>query len=422
MKKIQSLVVLAAASILAGPMARALPPPPAAQPPPAPPAPPPQAQGAPPAGNPPQAPGAQGFGAPLSGLTVNQTVDAMDGTGLFVTPRTPATGLGPIFNDVSCAACHATPSVGGWGRTTTTRFGQTAGGVFNPLTALDGTLLHARTTIPALQEVIPAHANVTARRLTTPLYGAGLVEAIPDATIKALAAAAKPAGIAGRAALVLDVASNTLRVGRFGWKAQQATILSFTGDAFDNEIGVTNALFPTKHAPDGNTALLNAFLPNQTINDTIDPATGLSGIQLTTAYLEVLAPPPPGPATAHSAQGAKVFATINCAACHVPSQQTGTSPIAALSNKAVNLYSDLLLHNMGSLGDGIAQGDAGTQEMRTAPLWGLRTRDRLLHDGRAQTVDQAILGHDGEAAGSRTAYTQLSAGDRQALLEFLGTL
>ncbi len=422
MKKIRSLVILAATSVLAGQVALALPPPPPAQPPAAGPVPPPQAQGIPPAGNPPPAPGAQGFGAPLPGLTVTQTVDAMDGNSLFTTPRTPATGLGPIFNDVSCAACHSTPSIGGWGRTTTTRFGQTVAGIFNPLTSLDGSLLHARTTIPALQEVIPAQANVAARRLTTPLYGAGLVEAIPDAAIEALAAAKKPAGIAGRAALVLDVASNTTRVGRFGWKAQQATILSFTGDAFDNEIGVTNALFPTKHAPDGNTALLNAFLPNQAINDKTDPATGLSGIQLTTAYLEVLAPPPPGPATALSAQGARVFAAINCAACHVPSQQTGSSTIAALSNKTVNLYSDLLLHDMGALADGIAQGNAGTQEMRTAPLWGLRTRNLLLHDGRAATVDQAILDHAGEAAGSRTAYTQLSAGDRQALLEFLGTL
>jgi CxxC motif-containing protein (DUF1111 family) len=113
---------------------------------------------------------------------------------------------------------------------------------------------------------------------------------------------------------------------------------------------------------------------------------------------------------------------MDCASCHTPTLRTGKSEIAALSEQAVGLYSDLLLHDMGALGDGIAQGAAGVREMRTAPLWGLRLRPTWLHDGRANTVDAAIRGHDGEAAGSRNKYNAASAADRAALLAFLDTL
>jgi hypothetical protein len=180
---------------------------------------------------------------------------------------------------VSCAACHGAPAPGGSSSRTVTRFGATANGVFDPLTALDGTLLHARAIAPVLQEVVPAQANVTARRLTPPLYGDGLIEAIPDATIEANALLSQAAGLGGRAAMVTDVATGELRVGRFGWKAQHATLLSFSGDALNNEIGITNRLFPKAAAPDGNEALLAKFVsPSAPIEDLPNPATGLSEI------------------------------------------------------------------------------------------------------------------------------------------------
>ena len=382
----------------------------------------------PPAAPPPPPPSpnedARGFGAPVPGLNITLSADFVDGQDEFKIVRTPQTGLGPIYNNVSCDACHNRPTVGGWGTITTTRFGRTAkNGTFDPLTKLDGSLLHAYTTIAALQETLPSVANTTAKRLTTPLYGAGLIDAIPDATIEANQTIPKPPGIAGRVAMVADVTAGVDRVGRFGWKAQHASIVVFVGDAFNSEMGMTNEVYPTPHAPDGNTELFDELAPDPTgIKDTVDPVTGLSGVQMLDRYLLALAPPGRGPATAHSARGEQVFSTISCAACHIPSMQTGPSPIAALSNQNVPLFSDLLIHDMGSLGDGIAQGDAGPAEMRTSPLWGLRTRTLFLHDGRAVTLNQAILDHDGEAAGSAEAYRKLDGADREALMEFLNTL
>jgi len=341
----------------------------------------------------------------------------------FATRETPATGLGPIFNDVSCVACHSAPSPGGSSTTTVTRFGRVTDGVFDPLTALDGTLLHARAIATVLQEVVPAEANVVAKRLTTPLYGAGLVEAIPDATIVANAALPKPAGIGGRVAWVTDIATGETRVGRFGWKAQHATLLDFSGDALNNEIGITNRLFPKAAAPDGNEALLAEFVsPAAPIEDQPNPKTGLSEIDRVSNYMRLLAPPPPGAPTTASLAGQALFQSVGCASCHTPTMNTGPNASAALANRTVALYSDLLLHDMGALGDGIAQGDAAPAEMRTSPLWGLRARLVFLHDGRARTVAEAIIGHAGEGAASSAAFSKLSSTQQQELLAFLNTL
>jgi CxxC motif-containing protein (DUF1111 family) len=408
------LVILA--TILAASSLSAL-----AQPPPPPPPPGPPTPNAGPAA-PLQVP--NGFGQILPGATSAERAGFNQGTADFTAAETPQTGLGPIFNDVSCAACHAAPSVGGSSRKTVTRFGRTMNGTFDPLSALDGTLLHAKAIAPPLQEVLPSQANVVAQRLTTPLYGAGLIEAIPDATIIANAQLPKTAGVSGRPAIVTDIATGATRVGRFGWKAQHATLLSFSGDALNNEIGITNRLFPKAAAPDGNEALLAKYVsPSAPIEDLPSPVTGLSEIDRVSNYMRLLAPPPAGaPVTAASLTGQRLFASVGCASCHTPSMNTGPNSSAALSNKTVALYSDLLLHNMGSLADGIAQGDAGTQEMRTAPLWGLGARAFYLHDGRATTVTEAILDHAGEAANAKAAYQQLSAADQKALLAFLATL
>jgi CxxC motif-containing protein (DUF1111 family) len=362
------------------------------------------------------------LGDPLPGLTTAQLADFAAGLDEFQDEDTPESGLGPIFNNVSCVACHSTPAPGGASAILETRFGSLVNGQFDPLTALGGSLLQQSAIDPAAQEVIPPQANVVAKRLTTPLFGAGLIEAIPDSAILANTRTRQPDGISGRASMVTDVASGEARVGRFGWKAQQATLLAFAGDAYVNEMGITNRLFPHENAPNGNAALLAQYDAVGDPEDAVDPATGKADIDRFADFMRLLAPPPPLPLTSAAKAGKTLFAQIACNACHLPNMGTGPNSIAALDRKPVPLYSDLLLHDMGALGDGIAQGTATPLEMRTAPLWGLHARGPYLHDGRAATVDAAIGFHDGQAAAARNRYNLLSATQKQQLLEFLGSI
>ncbi len=362
------------------------------------------------------------FGDPLPGLSAAQLADFAAGLDEFQDVDTPESGLGPIFNNVSCVACHSAQAPGGASAILETRFGRVVNGQFDPLTALGGSLLQDFAIDPAAQEVIPPEANVVAKRLTTPLFGAGLIEAIPDSAILANARARQPDGISGRVSMVTDVASGQARVGRFGWKAQQATLLAFAGDAYVNEMGITNRLFPQENAPNGNAALLALYDKVGDPEDVVDPATGKADIDRFADFMRMLAPPPTLALTPAAKSGKNLFTQLACNACHVPNMGTGPSPVAALDRKAVPLYSDLLLHDMGALGDGIAQGTATQTEMRTAPLWGLRARGPYLHDGRATTVDAAIGFHDGEAAAARNRYNLLSATQKQQVLEFLGSI
>ena len=362
------------------------------------------------------------LGQPLAGLTAAELAAFNEGGVEFRNVETVAGGLGPIFNDVSCVACHDAGGTGGASRRTVTRFGRTVNGVFDPLDSQGGSLLQERSINRGIREVVPREANTVARRVTTPLFGAGLIEAIPDSTIVLGTLGRKPAGIAGKVSVVRDVVSGKNLIGRFGWKAQQATLLAFSGDAYVNEMGITNRFFPTENAPNGNAALLARFDRVADVEDGIDPLDGKADIDRAADFMRLLAPPPRGPATASSVAGEAIFARLDCAVCHTPSMRTGRNVIAALSEKTVGLYSDLLIHDMGALGDGIAQGTAGARDMRTAPLWGLRSRPTWLHDGRANTVDQALRGHAGEAQSSRDRYGALSAAERQQLLDFLNTL
>ena len=362
------------------------------------------------------------LGQPLAGLTAAELAAFNEGGVEFRNVETVAGGLGPIFNDVSCVACHDAGGTGGASRRTVTRFGRTVNGVFDPLDSQGGSLLQERSINRGIREVVPREANTVARRVTTPLFGAGLIEAIPDSTIVLGTLGRKPAGIAGKVSVVRDVVSGINRIGRFGWKAQAATLLAFSGDAYLNEMGITNRFFPTENAPNGNAALLARFDRVADVEDGIDPLDGKADIDRAADFMRLLAPPPRGPATASSVAGEAIFARLDCAVCHTPSMRTGRNVIAALSEKTVGLYSDLLIHDMGALGDGIAQGTAGARDMRTAPLWGLRSRPTWLHDGRANTVDQAVRGHAGEAQSSRDRYGALSAAERQQLLDFLNTL
>ncbi|PYJ78958.1 MAG: hypothetical protein DME22_26115 [Verrucomicrobia bacterium] len=311
--------------------------------------------------------------------------------------ETPERGLGPIFNNVSCVACHSAPAVGGSSAILETRFGRLLYGRFDPLTELGGSLLQQSALDPA-------------------------IEAIPDSAILLNAAIPRPDGITGRPSMVQDVVSGQPRVGRFGWKAQQATLLAFSGDAYLNEMGITSRLFPQENAPNGNTDLLALFDNVADPEDVEDPETGKANIDNFTDFMRFLAPPPQLPLTLSAQSGQILFNGIGCAACHTPVMHTGANSVAALDRKPVRLYSDLLLHNMGLLGDGIAQGSAHPREMRTAPLWGLRASAPYLHDGRAATVNAAIRAHDGEARYPRDRYLLLLPIQRRQLLDFLNSI
>jgi CxxC motif-containing protein (DUF1111 family) len=290
-----------------------------------------------------------------------------------------------------------------------------------------GTLMHLFSTPPhGCQVAIAAvyqEANVVAHRISIPLFGAGLVEAIPDDTLLALQDPddRNGDGIRGRAAIVEDVASGQRRVGRFGWKAQHPTLLAFGADAYRNEMGITNDLFRDESSAEGDPAKLRLCDPTSDPEDVRDPRTGLRGVDNFANFMRFLAPPPRGAITPQVERGEAVFREIGCAVCHVPALTTGSSSEPLFDRRQVPLFSDLLLHDIGT-GDGIDQGAATGNEIRTPALWGLRFRRPLLHDGSAPTTDAAIRRHDVEALGARTRYQALSEEQRQELLAFLGSL
>ena len=259
-------------------------------------------------------------------------------------------------------------------------------------------------------------------RLTTPLFGAGLIEAIPDSAIMQNASSRRPDGISGRPSVVHDVATGDTRIGRFGWKAQQATLLAFAGDAYLNEIGITSRLFPLENAPNGNYALLAKYDLVADPEDAVDPATGKADIDHFADFMRLLAPPPALTLTSSARGGRDLFSQIGCDGCHIPSMTTGPSNIRMLDRKTVPLYSDLLVHDMGSLGDGIAQGTAGPREMRTAPLWGLRVRGPFLHDGRAASVAAQFTFTMARRRAHVIVIDRLTANQQRQLLEFLNSI
>ena len=273
------------------------------------------------------------------------------------------------------------------------------------------------------QSAIPADATIVARRMSIPLFGAGLIEAIPDETLLALEDPfdRDRDGISGRASLVSDVATGQRRVGRFGWKAQIATLLTFAGDAYTNEMGITNDVFPLEPLGGISPARLRECDMVKDPEDLVDPRTGKRAIDNFEAFMKFLAPLPRGPITDDVRAGEQVFAALGCASCHVPSMTTGANPSAALHRKTIAPFSDFLLHDVGT-GDGIEQEAARQDEIRTPALWGLRQRRPLLHDGSAPTVTDAINRHGGEAAAVIERYRGATEQMRLALLAFLDSL
>jgi CxxC motif-containing protein (DUF1111 family) len=364
-------------------------------------------------------------GDPLPGLTSRQFAEFRLGLDDFLEVETAEDGLGPAFNGTSCAVCHNLPAIGGGGILLETRVGyRNEDGTFRGLNEAGDTLMHLFSTPShACQPVIPDDVTVIARRAPIPLFGAGLVEAIGDATILALEDPfdRDRDGISGRAAIVEDVATGTPRVGRFGWKAQHATLLAFAADAYVNEMGISNDLFQ-RDAVFGVTADQMKrcdVMPDP--EDRRDPATGRRGIDNFEAFMRFLAPAPRAASGQQAMQGEQIFKAVGCAACHVPVLSTERSVDPLFDRRPVPLFSDLLLHDVGT-GDGIRQAAALPEEIRTPALWGLRLRRPLLHDGSAATIADAILKHRHEAELARLGFERLADGDRALLLAFLASL
>ena len=364
------------------------------------------------------------FGDPLPGLSADDAARFEAGKVEFATAEEVDEGLGPVFNEASCVACHRGPgeAVGGTNQRLETRFGRVrADGSFDPLTELGGSLLQDHgigsfNGVDFLAEVVPDGA-VVARRRTTPLFGLGLVDATPTSTFLsvALVQAIFSPSIAGTPSVVTDPTTSRNALGKFGWKAQVPSLFVFAGDAYLNEMGITNPIFPQENCPQGNCALLAAN-PLPTLNDD-----GV-GVERFNDFMTLLAPPPRGPRNFFTEYGNAVASSIGCLDCHTQTLRTGPNAVGALDQVEYHPFSDFLLHDMGALGDGITQNRATGTLMRTQPLWGLRTQTRLLHDGRASTIEEAILGHRGQGRAARLEFQYLSAFDRYALLAFLNSL
>ena len=353
-------------------------------------------------------------GGPLPGLSDAQLAEFKEGFLAFRAPVSQQQGLGPIYNMASCYPCHGHPALGGQTPKTVTRFGRITNGIFDPLDSAGGSLLQVKAIRSSCAEVIPAAANLVVKRNVSSALGAGLIEAIPDQQIidRAAAEQTENAAWAGRAGIVTGVSDGLSHVGRFGWKAQAALIADVVGQAMVDELGFTNALFPTENAPNGNLALLAQC------DSVPDPEDTIGFLDKVTHLLRYLGrPTQPSRVNDGVMQGEALFDSIGCSFCHYVGY-TAVSSISAIDGQSVALYSDLLLHDIGT-GDGIVQGDAQGNEFRTAPLWLVRGSHPYLHDGRARSVADAIDAHQGQALDVRNAYLALSASEQHTLLKFL---
>ena len=373
------------------------------------------------------------MGAKLNGLTTSQIDRFETGKILYSRPIPIEEGLGPVLNKSNCGSCHANP-LGGWGAISVTRFGIENKGVFELYPGETQSLAQALSNSSFCAEIIPADATIVRTRLTNSSMAFGLVEAIPDAQ---LAANEDPLdingdGVSGRVHWVtpLEAAPGSpLRAGRFGWKAQIATVLTFSSDASRNEMGLTNRLLPEENAPNGDSSRLDICDDVADPEDVVD-SNGFGFIDRVTDFQRYLAPPPQTPKS--GMDGELLFAQVGCAKCHVSQFTTSSTSTLedSIRSKTIRPYCDFLLHDMGLLADGISDGNAGEAEMRTPTLWGVRRRDPMLHDGSAAggsftaRVTAAIAAHGpfGEGAGSAAAFAALSSVEKTKLVKFLDSL
>jgi CxxC motif-containing protein (DUF1111 family) len=352
-----------------------------------------------------------------------------------------STGLGPVYNGRACAECHQNPVSGGASQFTELRVGHTdANGNFvNPSVLIDDgassitgrSIINDRAVVPEAQEHVPTKENIRALRATLNTLGDGFVEAIDDNTLKAIAQnqmELSEGRIHGEAIEVPVLeAPGQNRVGRFGWKDQHSSLLSFIGDAYLNEMGVTNRLRPKDTTTIGKTTKDPEDVPDEL---------GLADIDHFAQFVRGTKVPPRDAklaATADASAGQAIFEKIQCNTCHVENITTAPTGTVinggaftvpdALGNKIIHPFSDFLLHDI-ETGDGIVQaGPADTaNKLRTAALWGLRMRPRYMHDLKSLTLDDAIERHQGEAEHVERRFDQLSPAQKQQLRTFLNSL
>lgn len=429
--------------------------------------------------------GAAGAGGPLHGLTPDESAFFSDGLARFANVEAVTggnnNGLGPRFNSNQCLSCHAQPASGGsspaqnpligvaalngaknlvpWfiapnGPIREARFKRnpngTGDGEVHDLFVITGRSDAAGCQI-AQPNFLPAGNPLSGQggnpniifRIPTPVFGAGLIEAIPDSAIlanmKSDATVKTGMGIHGHANSHLsgnvNTSANDGTITRFGWKAQNKSLIMFSGEAYNVEMGVSNQLFPQER--DETPGCLFNATPEDTLNFT--PASKsntavLSDIEAFSNFMRMLAPPTPAPDTPSTVSGRAIFTRVGCVHCHTPSLTTGKMiasgsskvPSAALSNQTANLFSDLLVHHMGKgLADGITQGGAGPDDFRTAPLWGVGQRIFFLHDGRTSNLVEAIGAHKSpgsEASMVVDRFRRLTPAEQQDVINFLRSL
>jgi len=352
-----------------------------------------------------------------------------------------ADGLGPVYNATSCVVCHQNPNSGSASQITELRVGHNdANGNFvNPTIFINGgkdtitgrSIVNDRAIGPEAQEHIPATENIRTLRAALNTLGDGFVEAIDDGTLIAIAEK-QPELTDGKVhgevvqAPIFEAPGQT-RVGRFGWKDQHSSLLSFIADAYVNEMGITNRLRPKD---------VTTVLKTTTDPEDQPDSLGLADIDHFAQFIRGTMVPPRDTvlaATPAASKGGELFRQVGCNVCHVESMTT--APVGtvidggmftvpeALGDKLIHPFSDFLLHDIGT-GDGVVQ--VGPQDtankLRTVPLWGLRTKARFMHDLKSLSLDNAISRHDGEAHDPARRFKELSPEDRAALITFLQSL
>jgi CxxC motif-containing protein (DUF1111 family) len=370
-----------------------------------------------------------GFDNRTNGFTPQATFDA--DRAVFEERELIEDGLGPVYNAQACAECHQNPVTGATSQVAELRAGhRDSGGNF--VDAPGGSLINQRAINAAIQERVPDAENVRTFRMSTTTMGAGFVEAINSNTLVAIANAQpgqSGGAIAGQIIQVpVDEAPGNNRVGRFGWKNQHASLVSFAADAYLNEMGITSPLQPNE-----NTSLGRSVALFDTVPDVEDDG---EDVEIFARFMRALKVPPRDNAlagTANAVTGSNLFDSIGCNVCHTRTIVTAavgtvinggdfTVP-AALGNKTIHPFSDYLLHNVGT-GDGVVQngGQATANRVRTRPLWGVRTHPVHMHDGLSLTLNDAILRHAGEATATINRYRNLTGTQRGQILTFLLSL
>ena len=350
---------------------------------------------------------------------------------IFDERETPEDGLGPVYNDLGCGSCHQNPESGGISQIRELRAGHlNADGVFvNPPGGQS--LIQLRALAAPIQErldVAPLE-NIRAFRTSLNVIGDGFVEAIANGTITAIRDG-QPASMRGTIINVPVIEANgTLRVGRFGWKNQHASLFSFSGDAYLNEMGITNPF-------DGNGGMVENNSLGRSVaafDEVPEPEDDGADVEAFANFMRATRAPGRGPITAAVSRGESLFQQASCNVCHVQSITTAAAGTlinggafrvpAELGDEIIHPFSDFLLHNIGT-GDGIVQnGPPATRNMvRTPPLWGVRTRPELMHDGLSFTFNEAIQRHAGQATASRNFFNALTAAQKADMVAFLRSL